>query len=192
MPYVVIDNKPVYISWKLSAQLKDEFFGKDKVPFLMRRGSKEAKEFNKAQYTLLEKKYKKAPNSFENDYVKFNLLGDDAIGNVWDLLYDYCHYHGYAFLTEIRDFTSQLTDDLLGDSSYNSPFGKVFALDHFVKPYRWWWRFTGKVKGRTVRLIISVNDVTRIVGSLDDFILYTNNFVIRCNKEFQVSPIGID
>lgn len=193
LAYVVIDKKPVYISQKIDAEIRKKFsdtHGAKASVMSIIANTKENKELKKETYKILERQYKDDPQSFVSDYVHFELLDKDAINNVWDLLYDYCHYLGYAFLTDIRSFTSKLKNDYEGDS-YTFPMGKIFALDHFVKSYCWWWRFMSKKKGRTVRLIISADYVTRIVGTLDNFLLYTNNFVVRCNHEFQISPIDM-
>jgi len=75
-----------------------------------------------------------------------------------------------------------------GDA-YTYPMGRVFAFDHYVRPGRWWWRYTHKMIGRTVRVVIITSIVTRLVGSLSNFTLFSPWLQIRCGEDLEILPL---
>ena len=191
MSYFIINKQPVFLSWSRYKQIREEALkGKDAIYKISSTiaGHKETKETQKLMYEVLKAKYDKDPKQFYSEWVKFDIVGDDASRNVWDLLYDYCHYYGYAYLSDLRDFTQKLADDYEGDS-YAYPMGQLFALIHLVKPTRRWWKYTHKMTGRIVKLIIISENVHRLVGDLTNFTIFTKDFQIRCGRDFEILPL---
>lgn len=188
MSYVIIDKIPVFISNSLEKELNIEFFGKYE-PCLF-SGFKDTADFHKAEYTILEQRYKANPMDFIKTHVYFDLQNNQAKSNVWLLLANYCQCFGFAHLSDIRNEEKLLDDSNTSFTSVECPMGAVFALDHTVKPYHWWWRISHSMKNRTVRTIISVRDIDRIIGTLSDFFIITKYIVIRCNRKFQIIPYG--
>ncbi len=188
MPYYLINKHPVFLSWARHKKITEEALkSKDsdyKISSVI-AGRKETKEAEKIIYQTLKSKCDKDPLRFYSDWVKFDLIGGEACQNVWDLLYDYCSYYGYAYLSDLRDFSKKLIDDYMGDS-YTYPMGQVFAFNHYVKPARWWWRYTHRMNGRTLTVIIVSKNVTRLVGDLRNFKIYMDNLEIICGHNLEI------
>jgi hypothetical protein len=159
MPYYIINREPVFLSWQRYKVLEQEATkGKDPTWIVSSTiaGHKESEEKSELMFNVLDQKFREDPQGFHSKWVAFDLTGEEASKNVWNLLYDYCHFYGYASLSDFRDFTEKLLADYEGEA-YTYPMGRVFALTHFVRPAKWLWRFTHKRKGRTVQVIIYTN-----------------------------------
>ncbi|MDP2896663.1 MAG: hypothetical protein Q8Q12_08905 [bacterium] len=52
--------------------------------------------------TYLPKRFTDDPENFVSHYCHFDLNGQEARDNVWDLLYDYCLLNGVSVLTDLR------------------------------------------------------------------------------------------
>lgn len=192
MPYIVIGGEPVFLPLSRRNALEREALkGKEPLYKLTSRfaGSRENLEVKGFIVTFLEAQYKADPSTFHREWVEFDLVGDEAQENAWDLLYDYCHLHGYAKLTDIRsrDPGREDWEDVSGEAYYY-PMGRVFALDHPLAPASWWWRYTHRMRGRLVRIIIDSRLVERLAGSLDSFSISTHGYQIRCGRHFEVLP----
>lgn len=125
--------------------------------------------------------YNENPDSFNKNWVEFDLTGEDAFYATYDVLEAYCAKYGYANLSDLRDDFQQIIGDYDFDIRY--PLGKVFALNHGVMPYKWWWKYKYKMNGRLLSIIIDIRKVNRLVGSLKYFKIYTDNCIIICGKE---------
>jgi hypothetical protein len=140
MPYYLINKQPVFLSWSRYRELEELVsMGKDYLWVSSSKiaGHKESKEKSELMFGILNKKYLNNPDDFNSHWIEFDFKGQEASGNAWDLLYDYCHFYGYAFLSDLRDFSEKLIADYQGEL-YSYPMGRVFALNHFVKPTKWW------------------------------------------------------
>lgn len=191
MPYYIINNQPVFLSWEHSRKL-NEIVSNDKGSVWriasQIHGHKESEEKSKLVYEELNKIYFRDPDNFKTEWIEFDLKGKKASENIWDLLYDYCHFFGFAFLTDLRDYPEKFTADYKGEL-YSYPMGRVFALNHFMKSAKMWWKFNNKNIGRTVRVIIDINKVNRLQGSLSEFIVTTNNYKLFCGINFEIHPV---
>lgn len=191
MPYYIINKQAVFLSWARSKEL-NELVSKDKdsswrISSVI-HGHQASEEKSKLVYEVLNKKYIDDPDDFKSAWVEFDLKGKEASKNTWDLLYDYCHYFGYAFLSDLRDYSEKMSADFKGEL-FSEPMGKVFALNHLMKPTKWWWKYIHKMKGRNVRVVINTEKVKRIQGNLEKFIIYTDNCEITCSQSiFTLMP----
>src|SRR5713226_9596936 len=157
MPYFIIEKMPVFLSWARYRILEEEAVeDKEAVWRISSKiaGSKATEEKSALMYDILQRKFTKHPNTFRSEWVHFDLSGGEASANVWDLLYDYCHFRGYAFLSDIRDPLEEVVADYKGEN-YHHPMGRVFSKNHFVRPAKWWWRFTRGMRGRTIGVLIN-------------------------------------
>jgi hypothetical protein len=188
VPYFIINRQPVFLPSERYRELEG-IISEDKGPewriASVMAGSEESEEKSELMYDTLSRVFSEDPQHFNSHWMEFDLLGNEAAANTWDLLYDYCHYYGHAFLSDLRDIPEKLTADFLGDS-YSYPMGKVFALNHVVKPNRWWWRISRGMKGRVIRAIVDVDKVARLKGNLRRFVLYSDNYKMICGKNLDI------
>jgi hypothetical protein len=191
MSYCIINNQPVFLHSSRYKEIREQAL-KGKNPTQetasIIAGTKEGKEVDKSVYEFLRMQHEKDPVNFHINWAAFDITGDEAVQEVWDLLYDYCNYYGYGYLSDLRNFAQQLTDEPVGDS-HKYPMGQVFALNHFVKPVRWWWKYTRKMNGRTVSVIIVAKNVYRLVGDLTNFTVYAKEFRMNCGVSFGIYPL---
>ena len=190
MPFYIIGGQPVFLSLSRHQEIKEKVLktksATHKVASVI-AGFKESKEAKELIYDFLRAQYDKNPEQFYLEWVHFDIVGDNASKNVWDLLYDYCVYYRYGNLSDLRDFEHRLIDNHVGnDLTY--PMGQVFALNYFVKPRSWWWKYVHKMSGRSIRVVVVSADVYRLVGDLTDFIVYAKNFHLRCGRDFAIFP----
>jgi hypothetical protein len=192
MPYVEIGSQPVFLSHSRHERLRDEVLGEkgalSRVSSAI-HGSKESQEAQLLMINALEAKYAESPTRFWNEWVHFDMEWDEARENVWDLLCDYCDYSGYGRLKDFREPFERLIEDREYGDAHTHPMGRIFSLEHYVRPGRWWWRYTHKMGGRTVRIIIISNTVTRLVGTLSGFTIVTPSLQINCGDDFDILPI---
>lgn len=188
MSYYIIDSYPVFLTHKKYSELRKEV-SKDKSRMWRissrMQGTKETEEKDNLMYDLLFKKYNEDKDKFLENWYSFDLLGEEASLNVWDLLYDFSSYYGYSYLKDFRDFLEKMEADHSGEL-YLYPMGKVFSFNHFVRPSKWWWKYKYKMKGRIIELIIDTNKVSRINGNLKDFYVQFNDSLVRFHTSVQV------
>lgn len=185
VPFHVINKIPVFLTWEKDKELRAEVYGVENVfgSYIKRSGVKDKhyKLFEKA----LNNKYRLDPSVFIKEWSEFDLKGEDAMSNVWDLIYDYCAFYGCGYTSVIRNDVESLTDDYMGES-FTFPQGKVFALNHYVAPSRWYWKYTRNKKGKVIRTIIDSTRIRRIVGDLSDFRIIFDDRILRCGSIFEV------
>jgi len=188
MPYYIIENIPIFLPHKKYNELREEV-SKDKSPMWrtssMIQGHAEAEEKNNLMYLLLIKRYIEDKDKFLHEWFSFDLIGEEASLNVWDLLYDFSSYYGYSYLKDFRDFSDKLEADYSGEL-FLYPMGKEFSFNHFVKPQKWWWKYRYKMKGRSVELIIDTQKVIRIDGNLKDFTIHFNDSFVKISTNIKV------
>lgn len=191
MPYYIIDKQPVFLPESRERELRLEALkGKSATNVVLSEiaGTKEGAEADELIYQALKAKYAEDPDQFHEDWVHFDLVGRDASDNVWDLLYDYCHYYGCGYLSDLRDFSQQLMDQYFSDP-LRYPMGKVFSFNHFVPPRKWWWKYVRRTTGRMLRLVIVTEHVRRLTGELTDFVVQTTSHLIRCAGDMNILPL---
>lgn len=188
MSYFIINKQPVFLSAHRYAELKRQVSvdkGADWRIASVFQGRKENRECQEMMFEALNGMCTKNPECFVEEWVRFDFRGADASENAWDLLWDFCHFYGYAFLSDLRDTPNRLAADLENDS-YLYPMGRIFALDHVVRPGRWWWRFAHKMVGRKVTLLINTARVRQLSGSLAEFELNSDSFRLFCGKDILI------
>lgn len=188
MSYYIVNKQPVFLSYARHKDL-EHIISKDKNSLWeissKITGHKENKEKQKLMFNTLNKKYLDNPDKFKSEWIEFDLKGKEASENVWDLLYNYCHFYGHAFLSDSRDFSEKLIADYEGEL-YSYPMGKVFAINHFIKFVKWWWKFTHKVNRKTTRVIIDSMKVNCLKGNLKEFEVYFDNYKLLCDKNRKI------
>lgn len=188
MPYFIIEKTPVFLSSARHRALEEEV-GKDKSATWRVgshiAGNKAAEEKSALMYQALLQKSGHDPDRFRAEWVHFDLRGEEAVANVWRVLYDYCHFRGYAFLSDLRDSVEKIVASYEGES-FAYPMGRIFTLNHFVKPAKWWWKFTHRMAGRKVSVHINSHKVVHIVGDLAQFEIYGEGFVLLCGEHLDV------
>ena len=190
MSYCIINDQPVFLYSSRYKEIQEQALKGKKTTQTIASiisGTRESKEVDEFVNAFRLKRFEEDPVNFNINWVSFDITGHEATQVVWDLLNDYCNYYGYGYLSDLRDFAQQLTDDPAGDS-YKYPAGQVFALNYFVKPARWWWQYTRKMNGRTVSLIIIAKNVHRLVGDLTNFTVFAKDFRINCGPSFGIYP----
>ena len=201
MPYFIINKQPVFLFRQRYAALEVEALKNEIARDNASKWTKpenyigsliigpDSREKETLMHNVLERKFKSDPKDFYAKWVSFDLRGAEASLDVWDLLFDYCHLHGYAFLSDLRNIQDKILDSYAGEEYYY-PMGKVFSLNHFVKPAKWRWGLTHKMKGRTVRIIIDAGRVNRMVGDLNDFVVHTGTCLLFCGADFGILPLN--
>ena len=185
MPYYIINKKPVFLSNNRYTSLKESLLkGKtatQKVASFI-RNMPEATALDKSMYHFLETEYSKNPEVFHKEWVCFDLFGNDASENVWDLLYDYCYYYGITIVRDLRDFTTKLEESYEG-LDYNYPMGKIFVLDCYIKPLNRSRKSIFNKIRPNVSILVNCNNTERLTGELRDFIIFSRDFIVRCNDK---------
>lgn len=171
MPYHIIEGQPVFLHSKLYQDLENialrDWSSSDRIGAKI-AGRSKAKEADILVAKLLEEN--SVLEEFYSDYVLFDLVGEEAEFNIWDLLYDFCHLHQYGHLIDIRPFDEKIASDYQGEG-YVFPMGQLFELLIQVQPTQQQ-RFLFKKNARpksTVRIQIDTAKVSRIYGDLNDF-----------------------
>ncbi len=172
MSYYVIDRVPVFLTWARYYRLRDEiitgfeiaddcFFG------IQGRNAEQAGQLSSAIKDLLQKKKEANEERFYVDWVTFDMDKAEASDNVWELLDDYSVLTRNCAVRSIRD--DQIFSHGADPDTYGYSMGRLIAIDLFVKrnPLARW-LFGSK---RLSTLMIDTDKVTKIQGTLDDFVV---------------------
>ena len=193
MAYLTIGNEPVFLTRSKYGEVVRVTTGLPSKGVLIDGGNGEPKEVTSRMAAALGSKYTADPERFHREWVEFDLLGDEALHNTWDLLCDHCSLYGYAKPTDLSSFQAQRKDDLdEGDGSMD-PMGRVLALDHHLPSNRPLQGFYDKIisrkgTGRTVRVVIALSTVKRLLGSLSSFTIFVPGLRIACGENLEILP----
>ena len=191
MSYCIINNHPVFLYSSRQKEIQERALkGKSAVQKIdsIIAGVKKGEEVGDFVADFLKGQFEEDPVNFHTNWAVFDISGDEAAQEGWELLCDYCDYHRYGYLSDLGDYAPQLTDDSTEESP-RIPVGQIFVLNHLVKPSRWWWRYTRKMSGRTVSLVIVAKNVNRLVGDLTNFTIYAKDLRISCGPNFSIYPV---
>ncbi|WP_339249086.1 hypothetical protein [Paenibacillus sp. FSL P2-0136] len=185
MPLFVVNKIPLTLTWETDRILREEIYGVGNVmkSYIVR--SNEKNNTHRLQKKLLHKKYREDPETFIERFVKFDLRGEEACENLWDILYDYCAYYGSGYPSDKRDIEEQIFDEY-NESQFIYPQGKVFYLDHYAPSLSLKGRLLRRKKGMIIRTLIDTRNVVRVIGTVDKFLIIFNDKMIRCSDEFEV------
>lgn len=183
--YFIIDNYPIFLTYSRFTKLRNEALKNKSAKFrvasmMSSKAGKQSKENSEAEslmYDYLLKKYYEDKNLFLKQWHDFILSGKKASENIWDLLYDYCHYNKFGEIIDMRDHI----DKMLDLNSYNYPQGKKFVLK-FNEDKNKWWDFFKKKKENNVNIIVDINKVNIISGTLTDFKVDTDTYTLYCSE----------
>ena len=188
MSYFLVKKQPIFLSNKRYRDLVDEV-SKGKDPRWITSstiiGHLECREKLELMNQALLRKYEEDPKKFEANWLRFDMVGDDATQEVWDVLYSYCHLYGFTKLVDLRDSSSKIYEDFMGYSSIK-PMGDMFALTHIISPVKWFWPIKRNTNG--ICVIIKTAEVLRIEGELSSFKLHTKSYTLLCGKILEVMP----
>nr|WP_312577693.1 hypothetical protein [Sedimentibacter sp.] len=191
MSAFIINNIPVYLTHEKYIEISKKACKDKDWEFMVSatmQGTEEGKEKRKLIFDELWNLYRNDKEKFISDWSEFELTDKEAEENIYSLLDAYCAYHGYAYLSESRCDMQQIIDSYTFDYKY--PIGKIFSLNHNVKPEHWWWKYSNKMKGRVIRIVIDTRKVKKVIGNLKYFQLYTENFILLCGKDLEILPLN--
>jgi len=194
---MVIFGEPVFIHRALDKRIREETLSeKDALFGISSRisGTAESFEAGELGFAYLEKVCQADPKGFHKEYVCFDLQGEDARDDAWDLLNDYSTLTQISRIKDIRDFASQVVATYSGDS-YLYPMGRVFVIEFPINlPAPWWKRFW-KCPDHKVSIMIDINRVQKLVGSLSEFTMMSMGFSARFSQSgvviFQAPELDI-
>lgn len=186
MAYMTIGKNHVFITPSRLQRLREEALKDQTASFRMLSlgSSKAAAKAEDLIYAYLCRLQQENPQKFTKEWVEFNLSNEDASENVVDLLYDYCYLHGQSYLSEVRE--DQGGYPSMHIASDDPPISKIFALNHWIQPRRWWRRFLKPNGGREISIFIDREVVFRLMGTLDNFALLGDRMCIRCARHISL------
>jgi hypothetical protein len=181
---MVIFGEPVFIHRALDKRIREETLSKKDSQFRVSSrisGTAESFEASELCFAYLEKVCQADPKGFHKECVCFNLQGEDAREDAWDLLNAYSTLTRISRIKDIRDIASQVVASYSGDS-YLYPMGRVFLIEFPINlPAPWWKRFW-KRPDHNVSIMIDINRVQKLVGSLSEFTMMCTGFTARFNQ----------
>lgn len=190
MPYVIIQRKPVFLPLA-RLQALGAAVGPDKNAAWHISSMIAGHKANIEKQQMIEQKllrlHEQDPEAFATNWMYFDLRGDEAVRNVADLLFAYCHYHGHATLVDVRNLQGKLVDDTLGIST-RYPGGRMLRLDCNVQPRASWTGHVRGMRGSTMSVTINSEDVVQLSGDLRSFVVRTTSFTLICGKDLHIEP----
>ncbi|HWP96470.1 MAG TPA: hypothetical protein VN426_06440 [Syntrophomonadaceae bacterium] len=180
MSYYVIDGTPVFLTWAKYYQLREEIMSRFEIPDdcfygIHGRNSEEANLVTSAIKDLLANKKRSNEERFYIDWVSFDMDKAEASDNVWELLYDYSVLTRNSAVRSIRD--DQTFAHGVDPDTYGYSMGRLIALDFMAQKSRIARWLLGQKRMGT--LMIDSDKVTKIQGTLDDFIMIYNDKEMR-------------
>lgn len=147
-------------------------------------GNPASPEAKKLRYRHLHVLYATEPSTFVRDWVQFDLHGEEAGANAWDLLNDYCHYSRIGSLATQQSEIEAIFRGYF-ENTLAYPMGRIFEL-RICGPHT-----IGSIIGFTTRRELAAIEVdTRQIksasGSLTDFILSFEHQTFECGNEFRI------
>jgi len=186
MPYYEINSKAVFLTQKREAALNGLALAHKDGRFRVSSkiaGQTAASEADKLRFQYLSELSERDPETFQRDWVEFDLRDQEARDNAWDLLYDYCAFYRIGELVDLRTESGAILADLVGDS-YTYPMGRIFGMrvlgtntvvsSFYLRPRP------------TVTLVIDTSQVVRACGVLSNFQVECQHCVFHCGKDLSV------
>lgn len=172
MSYYVIDGIPVFLTWARFYQLRGDILSRCKIPDecfygIHGRSSEESINLTSAIKDLLVQIKTGNEERFYVNWVSFDMDKAEASDNVWELLYDYSALTGNCAVRSIRDDQTFVRG--VDPNTFGYSMGRLVALDIFAPRNQFSrWLFGPK---RMSTLMLDSDKVTKIQGTLDDFIM---------------------
>lgn len=187
MSYYIIDGMPVFLTWSKYYQLKEEILRRNKMGddrFFGIRGwdSAEAELLSNTINEVLLEKSQKDINTFRRQWANFSMGKDEAADNAWELLYDYCHLTKNAVLNNL-DIPSG--GHLAPSAQYPIP-GPILVLNLCGPETSLIKRLRGKAR-LVGRLVINSEQIDRIDGNLENFLLVYRGRSIRFSSCIEIA-----
>ena len=182
MGYYVIDRRPVFLSRQRQRRLYEETAAEKDIAWKdssTRGGTAANREANALFYGYLLSEYKRDREEFEREWVRFDLVGEEARIEVTYLLAAYCRLYGF---TRLRDLADVMERTLPSEERYTYPLGQRFDLCCTVSRPRGWLGIGGQ-RNYTVAVPIDAGDVSELVGDLTAFQIVTSPFSLWCSED---------
>lgn len=179
MGYYLINKNPIFIFTKHIRMFSEKLF-KDKDAMWIANslyGGSNSEEREKRTIDYLEQKFKDDPDNFYLNWVWFDIKKNESF-EVFNLFCDYCYYYNYPF-----SWNRESSDD-----EY-SPISHPFSISYKeAGSNSWLSRFKKGVYVGKIKIVVDPMRINRVVGTLQEFIVYTRDFVLFCGKNFEVYP----
>jgi hypothetical protein len=185
MPYFVIGGEPVFMTNARLGKLRAQLFPSvtDRISSLI-EGHPEAEIFGKRCHEIVAELHQANPNTFRREWVFFDLVDEEARGEIAYLLYDSCHFHRRGHVRDARDVMSKIVAGYMGDD-ITAPLGRIFFLE--CESRRRHWRDIFR-QTPVMRVIIAVDLVKRITGCLKSFSVVFDRHEIRVGENIEILP----
>lgn len=172
MSYYVIDGIPVFLTWARYYQLRGEIIGRFEIADdcffgVQGRNAEESTVLTSAIKELLTNKKNINEKHFYLDWVSFHLEDMEASDNIWELLYDYSVFTRNCGIRSIRDAQTFVRGK--DPNTYGYSMGRLIAVDIYAQKSKLARKLFGQKRLGT--LMIDSDKVTKIQGTLDDFIM---------------------
>ena len=190
MPYCEINKHPVFLSHQRYERLNGLALADKGSVFAVASsiaGFPEAREADRMRFRYLTALSKQDPEGFYREWVEFDLRGQEAADNAWDLLYDYCAFRHIGYLMDLRSEIGSIVADYGGDSAAN-PMGRIFGLR--VSTGHTLASFFHLRRRSKVTVIVDTSQAVRAYGILAGFRIEFRHWAFDCRKEFSVVLIN--
>lgn len=176
MSYYVIDGIPVFLTWARYYKLRGEIItgfeiGDDCFYGIHGRDAEQSGALTSAINDLLAQKKTSNEEHFYLNWVSFDMDKEEAADNVWELLDDYSALTRNTRVRSIRD--EQTFSRGADPDTYGYSMGRLIAIDFMAKRNPIARRLFGQK--RICTLMIDTDQVTKIQGTLDDFVVIYRN-----------------
>ena len=186
MPYCEINKHPVFLSHQRYERLNGLALADKGSVFAVASsiaGFPEAREADRMRFRYLTALSKQDPGAFYREWVEFDLRGQEAADNAWDLLYDYCSFRHIGYLANLLSEVESVIADYVEVSAAN-PMGRTFGLR--VSTGHTHASFFHLRQRPKVTVIVDTSQAVRAYGTLAGFRIEFRHWAFVCRKEFSV------
>jgi hypothetical protein len=192
MGYYNIEGQKVFITKETDRELRNKVIKDKAASYSISSRIKDSPqniEVDKLIYELIKVEYKNDPNNFIENWVKFDLNNLESQENIWDILFDYCFDKPNCFLENVKYVTEQ-------DGNYftSNEIHKPFYICVESNISKWWEKLILRNKTTKTTCYIDIKKIRKVNGTLDQFIVYSDDFTLFCHKNIGISlfPPNID
>lgn len=171
---LIFKNKPIFLTHKQLNELVNNVLKNFKEPTKIGKLKNWHSKSNNEKNTLLVNELLKIDeHSLLSKFININLIGDEAINNTYNLIYDFVkdNNNNFSLLSaENKNFTDDLIDDYLGEIDNINPLGKKFKIILKSKKkltnFKSILKFISNTQDETneMGILINSNDVKKIEG----------------------------
>lgn len=180
MGYYIINKQSVFIFNKHVRMFDEELF-KDKDDEWISGSTFEGADFlerEKRIINYLKQISKSSPGNFYLNWAWFDVKKDSGI-NIYELFISYCHFYNYPF------FFSKESERYDYD-----PIVDKFSINYSENAWGGFLSMFKKKNAIKIKVIIDPMRINRIVGTLENFIVYSKDYKLVCGKDFNIFPLN--